>query len=219
MTAEQVAGYLQDHPEFFDQYADLLALVTIPDPHSGRAISISERQLLSLRDKVRSLETKMSELISFGVENDSISDKVHALSLALISAQAVPAITRAVYSHLGGAFAVPHIALRLWDVDAGADSSAAEFDRVSDAAHAFAAGLTRPSCGLTGTHEALNWFGAAASGLRSIAQVPLRNAEGNCFGLLVMASEDQNRFYPELGTLYIERIGEMVSTALLRVMR
>jgi len=47
----------------------------------------------------------------------------------------------------------------------------------------------------------------------------LRHAEGNCFGLLVMASEDQNRFYPELGTLYIERIGEMVSTALLRVMR
>jgi uncharacterized protein YigA (DUF484 family) len=33
-----------------------------------------------------------------------------------------------------------------------------------------------------------------------------------------MASEDQHRFYPELGTLYIERIGEMVSTALLRVM-
>ena len=71
MTSEQVARYLQDHPEFFDQYADLLALVTIPDPHSGRAISISERQLISLRDKVRSLETKMSELNSFGEENDS----------------------------------------------------------------------------------------------------------------------------------------------------
>ena len=86
MTAEQVAGYLQDHPEFFDQYADLLALITIPDPHSGRAISITERQLFTLREKVRSLETKMGELISFGEENDAISDKVHALGLALISA-------------------------------------------------------------------------------------------------------------------------------------
>ena len=218
MTSEQVARYLQDHPEFFDQYADLLALVTIPDPHSGRAISISERQLISLRDKVRTLENKMSELISFGVENDAISDKVHALGVALISGLSVADVTRAVYSHLGGAFAVPHVGMRVWGVSETADTKSAEFDAVSDAVQAFATGLSRPSCGLTGTHEALAWFGGAATGLRSIAQVPLRNAEGTCFGLLVMASEDQNRFYPELGTLYIERIGEMVSSALLRVM-
>ena len=218
MTSEQVAGYLKDHPEFFDQYADLLAMVTIPDPHTGRAISISERQLFSLREKVRTLEAKMSELISFGVENDSISDKVHALSLALISALAVPAVTRAVYSHLGGAFAVPHVALRMWGVGNAGDATGVEFDPVTDAVQAFASGLTRPSCGLAGTHEALAWFGGAASDLRSLAQVPLRHPNGNCFGLLVMASDDQHRFYPELGTLYIERIGEMVSNALLRVM-
>lgn len=218
MTAEQVAGYLQDHPEFFDQYADLLALITIPDPHSGRAISITERQLFTLREKVRSLETKMGELISFGEENDAISDKVHALGLALISALGVAAVTRAVYSHLGGAFAVPHVALRIWQVGDGADANAVEFDPVTDAAMAFASGLARPSCGLSGTHEALAWFGGAAPSLRSLAQVPLRHANGNCFGLLVMGSEDQHRFYPELGTLYIGRIGAMVSNALLRVM-
>jgi hypothetical protein len=32
-----------------------------------------------------------------------------------------------------------------------------------------------------------------------------------------MASDDPDRFYPELGTLYLERIGEMASAALLRV--
>ena len=44
MKSEDVARYLHDHPEFFDQYADTLALVTLPDPHSGRAISITEKQ-------------------------------------------------------------------------------------------------------------------------------------------------------------------------------
>jgi uncharacterized protein YigA (DUF484 family) len=218
MTAEQVAGFLKAHPEFFDQYADLLALITIPDPHSGRAISITERQLFTLREKVRSLETKMSELISFGGENDAISDKVHALGLALISALGVAAVTRVVYSHLGGAFAVPHVALRIWDTGDGSEASGVEFDPVTDAAKAFASGLTRPSCGLAGTHESLAWFGTAAPSLRSLAQVPLHHANGNCFGLLVMGSEDQHRFYPELGTLYIERIGAMVSNALLRVL-
>jgi uncharacterized protein YigA (DUF484 family) len=35
---------------------------------------------------------------------------------------------------------------------------------------------------------------------------------------LVMASEEAHRFYPTLGTLYLERIGEMVATALQRVL-
>ena len=36
MTADGVAGYLQDHPEFFEHYADLLADIYIPHPHGGR---------------------------------------------------------------------------------------------------------------------------------------------------------------------------------------
>jgi uncharacterized protein YigA (DUF484 family) len=65
--------------------------------------------------------------------------------------------------------------------------------------------------------ESLAWFGEAAAHLRSMTQVPLREAGGVCFGLLVMASEEPHRFYPELGTLYLERIGEMAAAALLRV--
>jgi uncharacterized protein YigA (DUF484 family) len=34
--------------------------------------------------------------------------------------------------------------------------------------------------------------------------------------LLAMASEDAQRFYPEMGTLYLKRIGELMSVALLR---
>jgi uncharacterized protein YigA (DUF484 family) len=34
--------------------------------------------------------------------------------------------------------------------------------------------------------------------------------------MLALASEDIARFYPEMGTLYLKRIGEMVSAALLR---
>ena len=55
--------------------------------------------------------------------------------------------------------------------------------------------------------ETLAWFGDAATHLRSMTQVPLRAGNGVCCGLLVMASDDPRRFYPELGTLYLERIG------------
>ena len=96
---DDIAHYLQDHPEFFEQYADLLSLVTLADPHSGRAISITEKQLVSLRDKVRALEAKLAELITFGEENDVISAKVHGLGVALIAADDRAAVLRALFSH------------------------------------------------------------------------------------------------------------------------
>ena len=214
MRSEDVARYLHDHPEFFDQYAEMLTLVTLPDPHSGRAISITEKQLFNLRDKVRALEAKLVELIGFGEENDSISDKVHALAVALVAAGDQAGVLRALYSHLGGAFAVPHVALRLWGAGQGAGR---EFDPVPDTVKAFASGLHRPYCGSVAGQESASWFGESAPQLRSMTQVPLREGDGICFGLLVMASEEPHRFYPELGTLYLERIGGMAAAALLRV--
>jgi uncharacterized protein YigA (DUF484 family) len=207
---DDIAHYLQDHPEFFEQYADLLSMVTLADPHSGRAISITEKQLVSLRDKVRALEAKLGELIGFGEENDAISDKVHGLAVALIAAGDRAAVLRALYSHLGGAFAVPHVTLRLWG-----DGNEAE--AVADSIKAFAAGLQQPYCGAVAGQESADWFGEAAAHLRSMTQIALRRPDGGCFGLLVMASEEPHRFYPELGTLYLERIGEMAAAALLRV--
>jgi len=160
MKSDDVARYLQDHPEFFEQYADLLTLVTLPDPHSGRAISITEKQLVNLRDKVRALEAKLVELIRFGEENDAISGKVHGLAVALIAATDQAAVMRALYSHLGGAFAVPHVALRLWGIGAG---DGHEFDSVADAVTALASGLQQPWCGAVTGQESLAWFGEAAA--------------------------------------------------------
>ncbi len=213
MKAEEVARYLHDHPEFFDEHADVLARMTLPDPHTGRAISITEKQLFTLRDKVRALEAKLAELIGFGNENDAVSAKVHALAVALIAAPDEAAVVRALYSHLGGAFAVPHVTLRLWDTGVGSSLC----DAVTDTVKAFAAGLHRPYCGPVAGQESLAWFGEAAAHLRSLAQVPLRDANGVCLGLLVMASEEPHRFYPDLGTLYLERIGDMATVALQRV--
>ena len=50
MTSEEVSLYLQNHPQFFEDHADLVSKLLIPHPHGGRTISITERQMLSLRD-------------------------------------------------------------------------------------------------------------------------------------------------------------------------
>jgi len=220
MSPEEVVRYLHEHPEFFDQYAELLMLVTIPDPHAGRAISITEKQLFMLREKVRQLEAKLAELISFGEDNDAIAEKVHRLSLALTAAGDLSAVLRAIYAHLGGAFAVPHVTVRLWGRGSG---DGAEFAPVADDLREQVAALKLPYCGPAGGQPVVSWFGERGAHIRSLALMPLREtgkgteAWGKCFGLLVLGSEEPHRFYPEMGTMYLERIGEMSAAALQRV--
>ena len=74
MNSDEAEQYLKDHP---DQFAGLLAellerqpglleSMQVPHPYGGRAIPLSERQTLGLRDKVKLLEGKLAELIQFG---------------------------------------------------------------------------------------------------------------------------------------------------------
>src|SRR2546423_6173916 len=86
MDANAVAEYLQQHPEFFDQYADVLAQIYVPHPHGGHAIPIAERQIVTLREKNGQLENKLRALLQSAGDNDSISEKLHRSTLALYSA-------------------------------------------------------------------------------------------------------------------------------------
>ena len=211
MKAEEVAQFLNQHPEFFEEYAEMLAEVVIPHPHGGRAIPISERQILSLREKVRRLESKLGELIRFGEQNDAITDKLHRMTLALMSARGLPAVLHVLGFNLREDFAVPHVAVRLWGPYEGLTEDPAAS---SEEARAFAAKLNGPYCSAHVMVDTDDWFGEAAAHLRSFAYVPLR--EGESFGLLALAAEDPQRFYPEMGTLYLTRIGEIISACLRR---
>ena len=212
MKPEEVAAYLKEHPEFFEQYADLLSEIYIPHPHGGRAIPISERQILTLREKNRQIVGKLREVIQFGEENDEISDKVHRLSVALLAASNILGVLNAVYLNLREDFAVPHVALRIWG--AASHAELPEVKPVSDASREFAASLAGPHCGSHAMVDTAGLFGDASAHLRSFSYLPLR--DGETFGLLALASEDPQRFYPEMGILYLKRLGDLVGAAIAR---
>ncbi|OGA53211.1 MAG: hypothetical protein A3G24_25665 [Betaproteobacteria bacterium RIFCSPLOWO2_12_FULL_62_13] len=212
MKPEDVATYLQQHSEFFEQYADTLAEIYLPHPHGGRTISISERQILTLREKSKQLEGKLREIIQFGEENDAIGEKIHRLTLALLAARDIGGVLDTVYLNLREDFAVPHVVLRVWRSDGRDDLP--EFPPVSGAMRDFAASLTHPYCCAHAMVDTGTLFGEAGPHLRSFSYVPLR--DGEAFGLLALASEDPQRFYPEMGTLYLKRLGELIGAALLR---
>ena len=213
LLAKDVAQYLKDHPDFFNQYAETLAQISIPDPHGGRAVSITERQFGALRDQVRRLESRLAELLRFGEENDVLSGKTHRLATSLMASTDAASVLLVLYAHLGGSFAIPHVAVRLWDLPGDPDSL--EFQPLGAAAKEFVSTQKRPYCGAGSGPDVEAWFGADGAHVRSVAIVALRNGDST-FGLLALGSEEPERFYPEMGTLYVTRIGDMVSHILRR---
>ena len=191
--------------------------MVIPHPHGGRTISITERQMLSLRDKNKQLEVKMNELLQFGEENDSISEKMHRLGVAMIAAASFQSVLHTLNFHLRDDFSIPHVALRLWNRPDNADELP-EFTEVSAELQAFAETLGQPYCGSTSGFETSSWFGEASKQVRSQALIAMRNG-GGTIGMIALGSEDAQRFYAGMGTLYLERLGEMASAALARVLR
>jgi len=205
MTADEIARFLRTHPKFFDQHPELLESIHVPHPYGGRAIPLSERQTVALREKVKLLEGKLAEIIKFADENDAISEKVHRLSVALSGARDFPALANSLYFHLREDFAVPHVAMRIWGKSVAADFQ--EAAAVTEPQRRQAEAMPAPQCGAANGNPFVPWFGEAAEHVRSVALVPL--GQSAVFGLLALGSEDPQRFYPEMGTLYLRRIGEL----------
>jgi uncharacterized protein YigA (DUF484 family) len=202
MRAEEVARYLQDNPRFFEDHAETLAQINLPHPHGGRTISLSERQLLALREKNKELEKKLSEILAYAKENDALQHKVHEFVLALFAARDMATLQEMIPHLLRDIFAVPHTVMRLWQLD----PPSAEI-------LAFAEAQAQPVCLHHAAHDTAAWFGERAAQLHSYAYLPLH--QGNeTIGLLVLASEDKQRFYPEMGTVFLQRIAEAVESAL-----
>jgi len=214
LNADQVAEYLRQNPGFFEEHVDILMNLQVPHPHGGRAVSIGERQLVAVREKSRLLEDKLRELIAFGEDNDAVGEKVHRLSCRLMDAPSLDATLDTLYLDLLDHFAVPHIAVRLWRV-AEENPETKEFGAVAGEMREFVEKLASPYCGHHAVYESQAWFGEAAPHLKSFALVPLKR-DGVVFGVVALASEDPQRFYPEMGTLYLGRIGDLVSHALWR---
>jgi uncharacterized protein YigA (DUF484 family) len=202
MRAEEVARYLQDNPQFFEDHVDTLAQITLAHPHGGRTISLSERQLLALREKNRALERKLGEVIAIAKDNDALQEKVHEFVVSLFAARDLTTLQDIIPRQLGDIFSVPHSVLRLWQEN----PPSVEVLNFADAQQT-------PVCLHAAAHDTATWFGTAADLLHSFAYLPLR-AGSATIGMLVLASEEKQRFYPEMGTIFLQRIAEAVESAL-----
>ena len=217
ITEDDIANYLANTPDFFERHAGLLAAVQLTSPHGQRAVSLQERQVEMLREKIKGLELKAAEMIRHGHENTAIADRLQRWTLQLLNTREAADLPEVATSGVAAHFGVPQVAVKLWGLaPAFAGLSCAQ--GASEDAQAFASSLVRPYCGTNPGLEAARWLGDPAAAA-SLALIPLRAGNGpQAFGLLVLASPDAQRFAPDMGTDFLERIGELTAAALSRLL-
>ena len=216
ITEADIADYLANTPGFFERHAELLSTVQIASPHGQRAVSLQERQMEMLRERIKGLEHRIVEMIRNGQDNVGIADRLHAWIHAILLATDAGALPGVLLETLQAQFQIPRAALRLWGIDA-AHAGAAWAQPVSADVRSFAGSLTLPYCGTNAGFEAAGWLADAAS-MQSLALIPLkRPGDDGTFGLLVLGSPDPTRYSADMGTEFLVRIGETASAALTRL--
>ena len=218
ITEADIAHYLANNPGFFERHAELLASVQLTSPHGQRAVSLQERQMEMLRDRIKGHEHKLMEMIRNSQENVAIADRLQRWTRAILLTPNAADLPRTMVEGLKHQFLIPQAAIRLWGA-AGSFGGEEFAASVSDDVKAFTGSLALPYCGVNAGFEAVSWLEDAPT-VASVAMIPLRHWQGGdgAFGLLVLGSPDPTRYSAEMGTEFLQRIGEVASAALSRLL-
>ena len=213
-----VTQYLQQHPDFFERHPQLLTRLRLQHPRNGTTISLIERQVDVLREKHAELEQKLVDFVRVARANDQLAGKIHGFTRRLLRASNRAEVLALVESSLRDDFDAFHAVLVL--PGAGTEELLSRF--LKPVAHddpqwqSFGALLTsgKPRCGQVRDSQREFLFGGDASGVGSVALVPLMDLVPPA--LLALGSPDRDRFHPGMSTDFLSRMGELIADALSR---
>lgn len=213
-SADDVARFLRENPEFFTEHAGIFAALKVPHPHQAHAISLGERQILTLRARARDLEWQLSGLIQNATGNERISKLLIDWCAGLLSENDPRRMPELIVQGLSRLFELPDVALRLWDLSDSVSNS--EFGQdisptIMQAAH----DLDKPYCGPADGHDVTSWLTDMPE---SVAMLPLKTGTpARTIGLLVLGSPDVTRFTEDMGTEFLQTIASLASASLSRL--
>jgi len=180
-------------------------------------VSLQERQMEMLRDKIKGLEHKIIEMIRASQDNETIAEQLHRFTRAILLTPNASDLPEVIVREIKHEFMVPRVALRVWGA---ADPFAAlRFAQgATDDVRTFAASLHMPYCGANSGFEACQWLEEPDS-VSSLAMIALRHSDSaGAFGLLVLGSPDPTRYSADMGTEFLARLGEVASAGLSRLL-
>jgi len=219
VEANDVADYLQNNPEFFNENLELLEKMSIPHP-SGNAISLVSKQLELFRSRHQEMESELNDLIAIARNNDDSANKMHELTLAVLEADTLDIAVANLDEVLKECFLTDFFAIKiiaeatpgtaLTDVFVNSDNEGlTHFVKELTSNHA--------SCGRPTLAQAEFLFGIQALEIKSAAIIPMAFLEIE--GIIAIGSRDAERFSRNMGRLFLTQISEIVGTRLISLLK
>lgn len=213
---EAVSRYLEDHPDYIVRHPEILSRLVLSHETGGKAVSLIERQVQVLREQTQNLQRQLRELVNNARENDVLSGRLHRFATAMIGCTSFDDVLDTTYDLLRQEFKLDAVVILLQGRTAagGRPELVPEDDkRLNALFQQFASG--KPICGGKFDDSLMSYlFSGRASEIKSTALIPL--GEKNPQGVLGLGTHDPYRFHPGMGTVYLSRLGELLTHSLAR---
>jgi len=207
-----VSRYLQKNPGFLEQEPELLKFLEL-NHASGPAVSLIEKQVQYLRSENESLDNRLNQLIQVASDNEKLMYRLHRLTLELMSMGDLPSFFDRLSEALLEEFNSDILNITLFDrkVEAGPKTPMFRIRRDDPEMQQFQDHLDKGAsvCGRLNRNKRNYLFGSRAQWVQSMVLVPMGNE-----GLLAIGSSDPARFYPGMGTLFLDLLAQVVVSRL-----
>jgi uncharacterized protein YigA (DUF484 family) len=216
---DSVISYLRRHPDFFDRHPALLAEMAISGGQRGQSVSLIERQVAVLRERQHEWQKQFRHLVANVKDQERLQDQMHRVALGVAGMSSLDEMLDELPPLLRELFSLERVALRI-GMKPRIDYARPELVRATDKAYEQLAERVRQHS-FTGEEGlpagALDFlFGAERERVASCALVPLGRRAAQ--GVLALGAASRERFSTEQGTVYLDRMGEIIGAALKRML-
>jgi uncharacterized protein YigA (DUF484 family) len=214
-TEQQLVELLKDYPDVLVRNPALLADLEVPH-QAGSAVSLIEKQVSVLREKLHTSDKRLRELMNIARDNERLARSCHRLAINLLGAEELEDVVGIVLDELGIELGADFAEIRLItdDEDRLSRKPALFISSNSERLKSFRTMLDnrKPLCGRCTQEQKEFLFGDDAEHIGSAAVIPL--VAGARLGLLGLGGSDQHRFSIAMGTEFLTQIGDLISAAL-----
>jgi uncharacterized protein len=217
---QAVAQYLHRNADFFENHPQLLARMRLQHSRNGSTVSLIERQVEVLREKIQTQEGKLSEFVRVARANNVLAEKIHRFTRRLLRTSGRGQAINEIEASLREDFDTFNTMLVLAsneepllpNVDRFVRSVSVEDPNYRSFESLFTA--ARPRCGQIRDSQREFLFGGEAINIGSVALIPISGTPAP--GLLALGSVDRDRFHPGMSIEFLSRMGELIADALAR---
>ena len=208
LNVANLASFLKDNPAIFEQRPELLELVTLSDSRS--TTSLLERQIDVLKTRLQQQKSSQSELFQVARENEQISDNFSEIVYQMIGFTNLSEFATQFPNALKSIFGIDEVSFK---TSQSVERKADDKKNYEDAMRR----LTEPRavCDNRWPSSIMNLF--FSTEVKSAALIPMRNLDNNTLGLLALGSKESSRYTHDLGTVHLDKLGQMSGICLARL--